>query len=138
MSDGPNSSRSSNSSETSKTDELREAILANLKHAYFNAKTDTVALQNGVIPNQNHALGILNNKADDLMVLISQYGDRREREGRLNEVANFGNWNADKGIVELHEVIDNRYGQLTADGNAKTHIDRGPGFTHHDQDSCGV
>ena len=46
----------------SKSDNLRDAILANLKHAYFNAKTDTIALENGLIPNHNHALGILENK----------------------------------------------------------------------------
>ena len=51
--------------------ELRDAILANLKHAYFNAKTDTIALENGLIPNHNHALGILENKTDDLMQIIN-------------------------------------------------------------------
>lgn len=130
----PNYSRNSNSSKSPKPDELREAILANLKHAYFNAKTDTVALQNGVIPNQNHALGILNNKADDLMLLINQYGDLREHVGRLGmldelEKSIYGN-------KMVSAVIAEEYREITVP--AKEHADRGPGFTHHDQDSCGV
>ncbi|NIL77137.1 hypothetical protein [Rhodococcus sp. B10] len=67
-------------------DELREVILANLKHAYFNAKTDNVALSNGLIPNQNHALGILENKADDLMQLIKQRESQVALEARVAEI----------------------------------------------------
>jgi hypothetical protein len=49
---------------------LREAILGYLKHAYYNAQTDRVALENGIIPNLNLALPTLENYTDDLIDAI--------------------------------------------------------------------
>jgi hypothetical protein len=97
-------------------DELRTAILANLKHAYFNAKTDTVALANGLIPNQDHALGILENKSDDLMQMV-QARIRTEKLKLLAEVKSewrkFGEGtNMSDGEYAFLDIIDKLEAEL--------------------------
>lgn len=65
---------------------LKEAILSSIKHAYYNSLTDDVALKNGVIPNKNHALKILEYKADEIMEFIKQNQSLREIDIRIEEL----------------------------------------------------
>lgn len=44
--------------------------------------------------------------------LITDYTDKKVREARIDEVHNFGNWNADKGHADLFDAIDARLAQL--------------------------
>lgn len=71
-------------------DELRERVLAELKHAYFNSTTDNLALRNGVTENRDHALPTLEGKADTIMAAIDAYTieaeKRAELRGRLDEI----------------------------------------------------
>lgn len=53
--------------------QLRKIVIANLKHAYFNAMTDDVAIKNGLIPGRNHVLTVLEFKADDIMDAVDKY-----------------------------------------------------------------
>ncbi len=45
--------------------------------------------------------------------------DSQTLQARINEVHNFGNWNADRGIKELHRVVEKRLETLTKQQEGK-------------------
>lgn len=49
---------------------LRKNVRSQLEHTYFNAVTDEIAFQNGVIPNKKHVPGVINNKTDDTLQAV--------------------------------------------------------------------
>lgn len=92
--------------------DLRTNILDHLKHSYYTAKTDEVALKNGVVPNLDHAIVTLNNKADMIMErikeemhgLVGPHEARPEGSGNSARVRKVNSRNAFRH--ELHNKVN--------------------------------
>jgi hypothetical protein len=92
--------------------DLRTYILQHLKHSYYTAKTDEVALKNGVVPNLDYALPTLENKADTIMerireemhTIIGPHEKRPEGSGNSARVRKVNSRNAFRH--ELHNKVN--------------------------------
>lgn len=133
----PNYSSNSNSSNTSKADELRKGdiVLNGYQSEPYNMYL--------VVGSTSRKTGPYSR--------TTYYKTQHIIDGELLEGPSLFNKQDNKlariGYIKVREVMRLAIRDALAAGGernqypvaqTKEHIDRGPGFTHHDQDSCGV
>ena len=133
----PNYSRNSNSSDTSKTDELRKGdiVLNGYQSEPYNMYL--------VVGSTSRKTGLYSR--------TTYYKTQHIIDGELLEGQSLFSKQDNKltriGYIKVREVMRRAIQDALGAGGernqypvaqTKEHVDRGSGFTHHDQDSCGV